>query len=386
MSSKTDIEWTGENGRSWNMILGCDKKSKGCQNCYALTMSARVANQGRVRDNPTKVQKAYQKIVKYNPEKEKYEAKWNGKIVELPDRLQDPIRWQKPSIVFVNSMSDLFHPEVKQETIDRVFAAMALAPRHYFLILTKRPKRMMKHLRRTWAETLDGRVTGPMAAATFWFDNIENARQKVSRAYGNRGYLLNVGVGTSIESQEVLHERILPLVNTPADMKFLSCEPLIGPLDLSNHLSTLDRIKAQLYNDPHAATLLQDSINEGRADGPMAIDWVITGGESGHHARPMKPAWEHEIRVQCQEHDVAYFFKQYGAWIDELHPDFKEDSLSQHGYWNGDKFFTYDPGNSLPQGGLVMQKQGLKNPPGPDRLIHKWPKQIHRLIGDPANV
>ena len=221
----TSIEWTDE---SWNPVTGCSHVSEGCRNCYAERLALR------------KLQ-PYDTGLPWT----KQNAKVNVKL--HPERLGRPLRWRKPRRVFVNSMSDLFHERVPVEFIDRVFASMALCPRHTFQILTKRPVRMLAyvHLRQYWSE---------MA-------------------------LPNVHRGVSVENQETADERIPLLLKTPASVRFVSAEPLLGPIDLSPY------IKA-------------------------GIDQVIVGGESGPGARPMHPEWARSIRDLCLDTDAAFFMKQ----------------------------------------------------------------------------
>jgi len=214
-ASKSNIEWTEV---TWNPVTGCNKVSHGCKNCYAERMAKRLQRMG---------------VAKYS----------NGfKITVHPDILNEPLGWKKPKVIFVNSMSDLFHAEVPDRFIQDVFSVMKRAKQHIFQVLTKRPERVKA-----------------LSADLDWAENI--------------------WLGTSIESQRWLH-RLEPLKATGARIKFLSLEPLLGPLpnlDLDN------------------------------------IDWVIVGGESGPRARPMAAKWVSEIRDQCLNSEVAFFFKQWGG-------------------------------------------------------------------------
>lgn len=225
MGDKSKIEWTDA---TWNPVVGCAKVSPGCDNCYAISMSRRIEATGN---------EAYQGITT--------DDDWTGLVKCLPERLDQPLRWQRPRRVFVNSMSDLFHPDVPGEFIHDVWATMAAAQQHQFQILTKRPQRMAHEV---------GSMDWPP--------------------------LPNVWLGTSIESDRYTF-RARHLAETPAAIRFLSLEPLLGPLP------SLD------------------------LDG---IHWVIVGGESGPGARPMHPNWVMDIRDQCLDEGVAFFFKQWGAW------------------------------------------------------------------------
>ena len=215
MAAHSRIEWTEI---TWNPVTGCAKISPGCKHCYAERMSQRLRAMG---------------IKKYR----------NGFSVALHESaLGDPLRWKKPRLVFVNSMSDLFHESVPASFIDSVFAVMNRVPRHTFQVLTKRPER---------AALLSGGLN--------WTPNI--------------------WLGASIESRNLLG-RLDPLKETGARTKFLSLEPLLGPLpdvDLAG------------------------------------IDWVIAGGESGPGARPPAPDWVRDIRDNCIDSGTPFFFKQWGG-------------------------------------------------------------------------
>lgn len=213
----TKIEWTDE---TWNPVTGCTKVSDGCKNCYAEKMTGRLAAMGQ----------------------EKYKNGFN--VIKIhPDTLSIPYKWRKPRNVFVNSMSDPFHKDVPLEFIKEVFKVMNDNSKHTFQVLTKRAERLFElspHL--TWTP--------------------------------------NIWMGVSVENEKVIN-RIELLRQTDAKLKFLSIEPLLGPL---NNLDL------------------------------NGIDWAIVGGESGNGARPMKEEWVLDIQQQCEEQNVKFFFKQWGAW------------------------------------------------------------------------
>lgn len=218
MADRSDIEWTEA---TWNPVTGCTKISPGCAHCYAETFAERFRG---VPGHP-------------------YEQGFDLKL--WPDRLDLPSRWKRSRLVFVNSMSDLFHPGVPDWFIHSVFDTMRRAGHHTYQVLTKRPDR-------------------------------------VSEMSDDLTWLPNVWFGTSVENQRFT-SRIDNLRKTGAAVKFLSCEPLLGPLDLD-------------------------------LDG---IDWVIVGGESGPRSRPMKLEWARSVRDQCRAAGVAFFFKQWGAHDEE---------------------------------------------------------------------
>ncbi len=226
MSDKSAIEWTDA---TWNPVTGCRKGSPGCDNCYAATLAKRLKAMGNPR---------YQKDGPDGP----------GFGVTLhPDKIDEPSRWRAPRRVFVNSMSDLFHSEVPDDFIAAVYQSMADNPRHEFQLLTKRPRRMARLV--------------PELVKRVGFTPE------------------NVWLGTSIENDGFVW-RADYLRETPAAVRFLSLEPLIGPV-------------------PSLSI-------EG-------LDWIIVGGESGPRARPMDEAWALEVRDRCQEAGVAFFFKQWGG-------------------------------------------------------------------------
>jgi protein gp37 len=236
VSDKTGISWTNS---TWNPIVGCSKVSPGCDNCYAIRDGARLQHldtyAGTIEDGD-----------------------WTGVVRCLPERLDQPVRWKRPRRIFVNSMADLFHPDVPEPFIGEVFDVTLRAPQHIFQVLTKRPQRMASVLGR-FRTFGDG-----------WF--IGDGGEEMA--------FPNVWLGTSIESDKFAF-RANHLRETPAALRFLSLEPLLGPL-------------------PNVDL-----------DG---IDWVIVGGESGPRARPMHPQWVRDIRDRCVEAGVPFHFKQWGAW------------------------------------------------------------------------
>ena len=214
MAERSSIEWTEA---TWNPVTGCTKVSPGCAHCYAETFAERFRG---VPGHP-------------------YERGFDLQL--RPERLEQPLTWAQPRMIFVNSMSDLFHENIDLAYIREVFRVMRRANWHTFQILTKRSQRIAE-----------------IAPRLCWPDNI--------------------WMGVSVENQRWT-SRIDDLRKVPANVRFLSCEPLLGPLDLDLR----------------------------------GISWVIVGGESGPRARPMKPEWARDIRQQCKEDSVAFFFKQWGA-------------------------------------------------------------------------
>ena len=278
MSSTSSIEWTDA---TWNPVRGCTKISPGCLNCYAETFAERFRG---VPGHP-------------------YEQGFDLKLV--PEKLADPLKWSRPRRIFVNSMSDLFHDGVPDEFIDRVFAVMAMASQHTFQVLTKRPERMQRYL-----STLDRHNTLELAADAMFPDKGRpefGGKHKLPRLP-----LRNVWLGTSIEDQRRADERIPHLLQTPAAVRFLSMEPLLGPVDLSKWLT------CQLCGGTGELEEQHDYATEKvgcPCMGEKPLHWVIVGGESGHGARPMHPDWVRSVRDQCKAAAVPFFFKQWGEWL-----------------------------------------------------------------------
>lgn len=235
MAQSSTIEWTEA---TWNPIVGCSKVSAGCKHCYAERMSVRLAGMARAAEATGAAagrKQAYQQVVNGR-------GRWNGRILTVDAALEDPFKWKSPRRIFVNSMSDLFHQDVPEEFVRRVFEVMNRCPQHVFQVLTKRPENALR-----------------LAPQLRWSENI--------------------WLGTSIEDATALH-RVSDLANVPSSLRFLSLEPLLGPI------SGLDL---------------------------RGIHWVIVGGESGPGARPMRVEWVREIQQICVDRGVPFFFKQWGG-------------------------------------------------------------------------
>lgn len=230
----SSIEWTDE---TWNPVTGCDRVSPGCDNCYALKMAGRLKLMGSA---------------KYQNDGAPRTSGPGFKVTCHPDTLDQPLRWRKPRRIFVNSMSDAFHPDVPSPFIVSIFETMRACPQHVFQVLTKRPDRMSGL-----------------------------ARGSVLRGAHPTWPLPNVHLGVSIESNRYTW-RADRLRATPAVVRFLSLEPLLGPLPSLNF---------------------------------AGIDWVIVGGESGPGARPMHLDWVRDIRDRCAAAEVPFFFKQLGSLL-----------------------------------------------------------------------
>lgn len=282
----TSIEWTDV---VWNPTTGCDRVSPGCDNCYALTMAKRLKGMGSA---------------KYQRDGDPRTSGPGFGVTEHSDALTAPLTWRKPRKVFVNSMSDLFHGEVSDDFIARVFAVMAATPQHTYQVLTKR----------------HGRMRSLLSGDQFQTDLLADATSAVVPRDSRRGViewpLRNVWLGVSVEDQRRADLRIPALLDTPAAVRFLSCEPLLGPVDLG-HVGP-DRLAVC---DP--TDIGYESGGPGGWMPGETIDWVIVGGESGPGARPMHPAWARQIRDECQRTQTRFHFKQWGeaAPLDQLSDD-----------------------------------------------------------------
>lgn len=253
--TSTRIEWADE---VWNPVTGCSKVSQGCKNCYAERIAGRFWKDRKFSD------------VQFHE-----------------DRLDAPSHWKKPRRVFVNSMSDLFHEKLNFSEILTVFYRMGIYDRHIYLVLTKRPQRMLEFF-------------------DYWKEHIDWCL-----ANGNPFFkppLRNIWLGVSVEDQKAADERIPLLLQTPAAVRFVSCEPLLGAVDLSGYLTGL-----YILGERPELTINEPSLN-----------WVICGGESGPGARPMHPDWARSLRDQCQAAQVPFFFKQWGEWAPDCLCDTKK--------------------------------------------------------------
>lgn len=299
----TAIEWTQ---RSWNPIVGCSLESPGCTHCYAMRMARRLELMGTVAH--------YAGLTRET----KAGPVWTGKLALAPEHvLLEPLRRRKPTTWFVNSMGDLFHESVPDEWIDRVFAVMALCPQHSFQVLTKRAARMRAYVDGARNRVIvDNHVSVSGDAEYF-------STKRLGATWP--WPLPNVWLGVSAEDQRRADERIPELLATPAVIRFVSAEPLLGPIDFNcipRRPDEADRIMPGFSN---VATFIVSALRGqrglqmrdctfwGEANSPT-LDWIIVGGESGPKARPMHPDWARSIRDQCAAAGTAFFFKQWGEF------------------------------------------------------------------------
>lgn len=338
---RTRIEWTDA---TWNPVRGCSRISEGCRNCFAESMAHRFSGPGLPFERLTKISNG--------------RPTWTGEVRLVEDALALPLRWRRPLRVFVNSMSDLFHENLPDSSIDQVLSiilanAILEGPKHSFQVLTKREKRMRKYfsdrtpaeLVQAWARAGDLHVqlhnedqffSELVYSATCrdWDENGTNSSKSeyVPFGYLNRVFPLpNLWLGVSVENQDTANERIPELLQTPAAKRFASYEPALGPIDLEsihwpfkNLLGRphfVDVLRGGFWTSKEDPYLLRANAAQGKHPSGFvnhsdleSLDWVIMGGESGPGARPMYPEWARSMRDQCAAANVPFFFKQWGEW------------------------------------------------------------------------
>jgi protein gp37 len=296
VSTKTSIEWTknddGSAGRTWNVVTGCDKISPGCDHCYAESIARRFAGGPGFP---------------------------NGFAVTVhPERLTAPLRWRTPTRVFVNSMSDMFHADIPDDLIAQMFAVMAATPQHTYQILTKRHGRMRSLLKSgAFGDLVTREVLRLDKSRVSSAVQAQLAEHFMAlRAHGEPMLPLpNVHLGVSVEDQKWADIRIPALLDTPAAVRFISAEPLLGPIDLAGPLVDgchRPRLNYWLTGRPGwgpeevgpTGVVMQGLVVDPK------LDWVIVGAESGPGARPMNLDWVRLMRDECAEQGVAFFFKQ----------------------------------------------------------------------------
>ena len=270
----TKIQWTNE---TWNPVTGCTKVSQGCKHCYAE------------RDFPRVYAKTGRKFVD---------------IALHQDRLDKPLRWTKPRMIFVNSMSDLFHEDVPDSFIDQVFAVMALCPQHTFQVLTKRPERMREYASKLRERSLE--VAQRAVWLGIWDDPEAAAADTVSAL--DAGFAPNVWLGVSVEDQATANVRIPLLLETPAAIRWISYEPALGPIDFGGKWSK--QVGRKAIGGPVPPNFYS------------FLNWIVVGGESGPGARPFDIEWARSTVRQCKATRTPVFIKQLGAkpWVD-IEPD-----------------------------------------------------------------
>lgn len=278
---KHKISWLnmpGYTGETWNPIIGCSKVSEGCKNCYAERMSGRLANMQSQVDS-------YGNIVEWDfdakPDDVKPMPKFNGETYLVKSQFNKPPHWKRPRMVFVCSMGDLFHKSIPYTWIDKVFDVITENPQHLFIILTKRPKNALNFFRHVGLNIKNAGLDSVPSQSNNLLDYVDA--------------IPNLWLGVTAENQKTADRRIPTLLQIPAAVKFVSVEPMLGPVD----------IKTWLYPPADGYIEEMERYHE-------YLDWVICGGESGPGARPMHQAWMRDLKKQCNDAGTPFFFKQWG--------------------------------------------------------------------------
>lgn len=260
MADKTKIQWCDA---TWNPVTGCSPVSEGCANCYAARMASRFRQ---------------------------VHGGHFSQILMHPERLDQPLRWKKPRRIFVSSMGDLFHEGVSDAWFSRIISVIAAAQQHTFMVLTKRPEQMLLSIRRFYE-------------------------------FGRKTPILpNLWLGVTAENQEQANKRIPILLQIPAAKRFVSIEPMLGPVNLNDLTANLKPKCGRSLCDYFSALNGSEYDPQGNPKycnpGTFnSLDWVIVGGETGPGARPMHPDWARSVRDQCQAAGVPFFFKSWGSHV-----------------------------------------------------------------------
>ena len=305
MADGSKIEWTDA---TWNVITGCTVLTPGCTNCYAMRLAGT-----RLRHHPSRVGLTVQ--TKAGPV-------WNGQVRFNEQWLDQPLRWKRPRKIFVCAHGDLFHPAVPDSWIDRVFAVMALAPQHTLMVLTKRADRMKAYMLERWQPSKAQNFAGidipaePAGSGESREDQVRRECEPLLERFGladtTKDHLWtengdckamkwewplpNVWMGVSAEDQRRADERVPDMLATPAAVRWVSAEPLLGPIDFRRYIGRV--IQAVDSSEPELLTPA------------VRLNWIVAGGESGPGWRPMAAEWAESIRDQCRDARVAFFMKQ----------------------------------------------------------------------------
>lgn len=311
--NKTKIEWVrnpdGSQGYTWNPVVGCTPISEGCRNCYAKRIFER-----------------------FNP------GKKFSSIVPDKDKLYEPFKIRKSSHIFVNSMSDLFHPDVPFDFVDAVYATMLRSVNHTYMILTKRPDRMLEYYES------DGLYERVLKKAYKLDCKILTSDENIGDGISDpRKYpSVNIWLGVSIEDQKTADERVPYILQTPASVRFVSVEPMLENIILRG-------FDGKIYRP------WLDSIAW-----KVEIDWIICGGETGLGSRPMHPDWVRGLRDQCISANVPFFFKSWGAYLPSLVGCVDDDKnpirISTDGhFWKGEDLVSWRVGGN--RSGRLLDKR-----------------------------
>jgi len=315
----TKIEWVARQGtipESWNPIGGCEAISDGCQNCWAARLAAT-----RLKHHPL-----YEGLTTRRSDGS---YRWTGEIRLDYDEIFKPLHWHKPRTVFVTSTSDLFHYRVPDTYIKKeIWSVMVDCKQHTFLLLTKRPTRAF--------ELLESHTPWPK----------------------------NIWLGVTAENQQYAEERIPVLLQIPAAVRFVSCEPLLGPIQfhsMGTDTDCLDILSSTRWNENGIMNIPK-------------VDWIITGGETGSRARPMHPYWARSLRNQCQVAGMSYFHKQNGEFMEVIDNFRDNDTVLMH---DGKVLGRYDvwADKIIEKGYTVVRRVGKKQAGHllNGKEYHQWP-------------
>ena len=362
MADKSKIEWTDA---TWNPITGCTLVDEGCRHCYAAHL---ITNWPAIGNHPSRKGLARRNAAG--------QSKFTGEVRFNRQWLDQPLHWRTPRRIFVCAHGDLFHDSVPDDWIDQVFAVMALAPQHTFQVLTKRPERAAKYLSADWAALARFEVEGLVLPT---ISKAAGDAQDMLRRYTAPAIpapLPNVWLGTSISDQASAELRIPHLLTCPAAVRFVSAEPLLAPLNLTK-LDMLNIFRVLRAVDDQTWPRNSYDALRGRSDiHPIhgaepdwgKLHWIICGGESGPHARPMHPDWARSLRDQCQEAGVAFHFKQWGEWAPvvieqndagELTPAYPITGCSNPAAHNGGQRALFWQGEDLVEWPYIKTRQAI---------------------------
>ena len=305
MADKTHIQWTDA---TWNPITGCSIVSKGCTNCYAMQLAGT-----RLKHHPTREGLTRQANGNHV---------WTGEVRFNEKQLTEPLRWTKPRRIFVCAHGDLFHENVPDAWIDRVFAVMALTPQHTYQVLTKRPERMRDYMRDP--ETFHRLFEAMMVHTDAGYPCVKGTRQAYGLPWARPKSahdwwpLRNVWLGVSIEDQATADQRIPILMQTPAALHWYSGEPLLGEINLRELAWPSDWSRCECEDHKPTLNAFTASVYcAGCCEGAESLNlhpiaWGVVGGENG--PRPLHPDWAMSLLVQHEGEEVPFFFKQWGTW------------------------------------------------------------------------
>lgn len=355
VGANSNIEWTrgddGSRGYTWNPVDGCTRVSEGCRHCYIERQTSfRVAHR---RFDGARI------------------GATTGVLLH-PRRLIAPLGWSKPSRVFVCSMADLFHASVPEGYIAQIFAVMALAPQHTFQVLTKRHDRMRSVLQGC-AHSGAHSPGVDFRSAMAWAVSKANPNRLTGIPDDAEHQVLhetpwplpNVWLGVSTEDQKHADLRIPTLLDTPAAVRWISAEPLLGAIDLTDYTIRSRPVTDDVLDAPIGAEVF-GMVRSGDHywDRKTGLDWVVVGGESGPGARPMHPDWARSLRDQCVSAGIPYFFKQWGEFVPETHPACVNEDGHRFGGMgavglNGERL-DVRLGNLLPSNAECIRRVGKK--------------------------